>query len=95
MDIFTWLLQYKMVIGIAIVVILTFLCMRSDMLQGQLKKVVKVLLGALVLGGVYYLLTGNSPLAIPGDINSFFSDSQVKDEPSHIYYSDPEKGQGE
>ena len=95
MDIFASLLQYKIHIGIVIVVIFTFLCLRSDTMQGQLKKVVKVLLGVLVLGGVYYFLTGNSPLAIPGDINSFFSDPQLKDEPSHIYHRDPDKAYGD
>ena len=94
-DIFALLLQYKMYIGIGIVVIVVFLSLRSDVLQGQIRKVVKVLLGALAIGLGYYFLTGNSPLTIPGDINSYFSDPQLQDEPSHIYYRDPEKEYGD
>jgi hypothetical protein len=95
MDITALFLHYKVYIGIAIVVLLVFLYMRSGMLQGQLKKVVKILLIGIVLGIGYYFLTGKSPLTIPEDINSFFSDPHIKDEPSHKYYRDPEETFGD
>ncbi len=95
MDIFSLLLQYKIHIGVVIVVVFTFLCLRSDMLQGQVKKMVKVLLGIVVLGLGYYLLTGISPLEIPGRINSYFSDAQLQDEATHKYHRDPEKMYGD
>lgn len=94
-DRFALLLQYKMYIGIAVVVIVVFLSLSSDVLQGQLRKGAKVLLGLLALGLCYYFFTGDSPLTIPGDINRYFSDPQLQDEPSHLYQMDPEKVFGE
>ncbi len=83
-----------MYIGISILALLTLLCLLSKPIRNQFKP---FLLPLLLFSGLcigYYAITGKSPSQIPGDINKFFSDSQVKDEPSHKYYQDPEKRYG-
>ncbi len=83
-----------MCVGLSILIILVLLCLLSKQIRTQLKP---FLVPLLIISGLcigYYAITGKSPTRIPGEINSFFSDSQAKDEPSHKYYQDPEKRYG-
>ena len=80
-----------MYIGLAVLVALLLLCLLSKSVRKQFKFLTFPLL--LIIGGclAYYLVTGNSPLAIPGMINDYFGDPQLQDEPSHKYYQDPKR----
>ncbi len=85
------LLENKATVGLVILVLLVLLCLISDSLRGKLKKGVVPLLIVLGISLGYYVITGKSPSSIPGDINRFFSDPQIQDEPTHKYYRDPEE----
>lgn len=94
-NIFDLILEYKVSIALSIAVILFLLVSRSEMLQGQLKKIVTFLLVLAGLGVGYYLFTGDSPSHIPGNIKRFFGDPQLQDEATHRYYKDPDERYGE
>ncbi|MEN8199034.1 MAG: hypothetical protein ABFR63_03065 [Thermodesulfobacteriota bacterium] len=88
------ILDYGVAVGLAVLVILAVLVLKSDTLRGQTKKGVIYLLILLGVGVAYNLLTGRSLTQIPGDIARFFGDSHVKDEPTHKYYRMPEENYG-
>jgi len=83
------LLNNKGAVALAILALLIMLCLISDSLRGKLKKAAVPMLIVLGLGLGYYVITGKSLSSIPGDINRFFSDPHIQDEPSHKYYRDP------
>ena len=83
------LLENKGTVALAILALLILLCLISDSLRGQLKKGVVPALVVVGLGLGYYVITGKSISNIPGDINRFFSDPHIQDEPTHKYYRDP------
>lgn len=82
------LFEYKMYVGLGIVVLIGLFCLFSKTLRGQLKNGAILLLILAAIGGGYYLVTGKSPSHIPGSINSFFNKQSTKVEPSHRYYQD-------
>jgi len=81
-------LEYNLLLGVGLVVLLGLLCLISETFRGQLKKVAVFLLIVAGLGFGYYLLTGKSPSNIPADINTFLNRRPTKVEPSHRYYQD-------
>ncbi len=81
--------------GLSIITALALLCLLSKSVRNQLKFLVVPLLTLSVASLAYYAITGKPPTQIPGDINSYFSKSQLQDEPSHKYYQDPDKRYGD
>jgi len=84
-----------MYIALSLLTVFILLCLLSKSLREQFKF---LLLPALIISGIclgYYAITGQSPAQIPGDINAYFAQPQTHKEPSHKYYTDPEKHYGE
>jgi ABC-type transport system involved in multi-copper enzyme maturation permease subunit len=82
-------------IGLSILTVLTLLCLLSKQIRNQFKF---LFLPFLILSGIcitYYVITGNSPTHIPGDINNYFSNPHVQNEMSHQYYQNPEERYGD
>jgi len=81
-------------IGLSIFIVLALLCLLSKPIRDQFKF---LLLPLLICSGIclgYYIITGKSPTQIPSEINAYFGDPHLQDEPSHKYYQDPEKVYG-
>ncbi len=85
------LLEYKLHIGLGLLVLGALLALCSETLRGQLKKGIILLVVIAGLGLTYSFITGKSPADIPHAINSFFNDPKTETEPSHRYYKDPEE----
>lgn len=83
--------EYRVYIIVGLLVVVAILCLSSASLRGQLKKGAMILGIVVVLGGAYYLITGNSPLDLPGDIIGYFDEAHTQQEADHLYYKDPDK----
>ncbi len=82
-------------IGLSILTVLALLCLLNKQIRNQFKFLFRPF---LILSGIciaYYAITGESPTHIPSDINSYFSNPHVQDEPSHQYYHTPEERYGD
>ncbi len=89
------ILEYKLYIGLGLLVLVTLLALCSETLRGQLKKGIILLVVVAGLGFAYSLITGKSVADIPRAINSFFNNPTTEIEPSHRYYKDPEERFGD
>ena len=88
------LLENWMYVGLALVALFAVLCLISESLRDQSRKMVTLLLILIGIGLGYYVITGKTPSKIPGDINRYFGDSQVEEEVIHNYYRDPTRRSG-
>ncbi len=90
------LLENRVVTGLlAVAFLLILFLLLSASFREQLKKMMSPFLMFLVIGLIYYLLTGNSPFQIPSDINDYFNDPHLSEETSHRYYKDADERYGD
>jgi hypothetical protein len=82
-------------LGLVLLLLFVLLYLTSESLRTQVKKGLTLLLIGLGAGLGYYLITGESPTKIPGNINEYFSDPQLSEESSHRYYKDPVERYGD
>ena len=90
------LLENRTIVGLlAVAFLLLMFLLISASFRERLKKMMPTVIGILLIGLLYYLITGNSPFQIPSDIIEFFDDPHLSEEASHKYYKDAEERYGE